>query len=252
MIATEKAGIIKAGIPAIVGKHQNRTDEIFRFKAELEQTKLVFAQDNFSLVNLDTVGAKQPKLHFDIYKNDRPWISNVRCPLTGSYQAENIITVIQTIDELIRQGFDIRKNHIIKGLNDVIKSTGIMGRWQILNNEPRAICDTGHNEDGVSRITAQIKAQDFKHLHFVLGMVNDKDISKILALLPKNATYYFCKADVPRGMPAENLQKEAAKKKLQGKVYESVPKAYEAALNAAKQDDLVFVGGSTFTVAEVV
>jgi dihydrofolate synthase / folylpolyglutamate synthase len=251
MIASEKAGIIKPGVPVVIGRRQSSTDEIFCYKAELEETRIVFAGDHYRAENPELAGTTRAKLMMDIYREGVPYIRKLRCPLTGLYQQENIVTVMQVTEELIRMGFDIRKNHIVKGVNDVVKQTGLLGRYQVLGHAPLVICDTAHNPDGVRRVMEQLGRESYRRMHFVLGMVGDKDMTKVLKLFPSDAIYYFCKADIPRGMDAKVLSEVAGLAGLQGKVYPSVWDAYRAALAAAAPDDLVFAGGSTFTVAEV-
>ncbi len=251
MIASEKAGIIKPGIPVVVGRHQASTDEILCYKAELEGTRLVFAPDHYSIRQMDFTGTTRTKLIADIDRNGIPYLKGLRCPLTGRYQAENIVTVLQIVEELIMQGYDLRKNHIFKGINDVIKLTGFQGRYQVLQRSPLVICDTAHNAEGVASVLDQLLLEQHQQFHCVLGMVNDKEISKVLKLFPSTGTYYFCKADIPRGYDARLLKKAAAVYGLRGNYYGSVGEAYQAALQAAEEEDLVFVGGSTFTVAEV-
>lgn len=251
MIAAEKAGIIKPNAPVVIGRHNPATDEIFRYKTELEETRITFAEDHYHAKNVEFAGTTKSKLIMDIERNNFPFISGLRCPLTGLYQVENIITVMQVIDEIIRQGYDIRKNHIIKGTNDVIKQTSLMGRYQILMRDPLVICDTAHNPEGISSVLQQLMLEPHKRLHFVLGVVGDKDLQKILKLMPRSADYYFCKADIPRGLDAKELSLQASACGLKGRVFPSVQAAYQAATVAASHDDLIFIGGSTFTVAEV-
>lgn len=251
MIAAEKAGIIKPGVPVVVGKKQKSISDIFAYKAELENTQIIYAEDKYKAENVDIVGTVKPKLIMDVYRNDHPYIKGLRCPMIGYYQKENIITTIQVIDELIRMGYDIRKNHIVKGVNDVIKTTGIRGRYQILQHEPLVICDTAHNAEALRSVLKQLTSERFNKMHFILGVVNDKDIKKILKLLPSEAIYYFCKADIPRGKDAEELMAEAVSGGLKGETYPTVQAAYKEAIKRADPDDLVYVGGSTFTVAEV-
>jgi dihydrofolate synthase / folylpolyglutamate synthase len=251
LIAAEKAGIIKPHVPAVIGKRQSSTEEIFQYKAEMEEAPLLFAQDNFEVRNIDFAGTHKGKLVMDIYRNGFPYIKGLRSPLTGLYQIENIVIIMQVVQEMIRMGYDIRKNHIIKGINDVIRQTGLMGRYQILDRQPLVICDTGHNQDGLRMVMQQLQSETFDRMHFVLGVVGDKDLKEVLKLLPKHALYYFCKADIPRGLDVGVLQELAYSAGLRGMVFPSVRAAYEAALKAASVRDLVFVGGSTFTVAEV-
>ena len=178
--------------------------------------------------------------------------NNLECELLGNYQKKNIATVLCSLHEINKVGFAITKEDIQKGMRNVIKQTGLLGRWQILSRQPLVIADTGHNEAGINEVLSQLKLTPHKKLHFVLGMVSDKDISKILKMLPKTATYYFCKANIPRALPAEELFLQAKKVGLKGKVYACVQDAFIAAKANALKEDLVFVGGSTFTVAEVV
>ncbi len=251
MIAAEKAGIIKEGIPVVIGRHHPDTDDVFEYKAELEETRLVYAQDHYRIANYSIAGSIRGKLIVDIERNGKLYLSDVRCPLTGSYQKENIVTVMAVVEELINSGYDIRKNHILKGINDVIKQTGLTGRYQVLGHSPLRICDTAHNPDGIKMVMEQLRGESFRKLHFVLGVVSDKDIREILKLFPKDAIYYFCKADIPRGLDAGILQEQASNYGLKGNVFNSVAEAYRTACLAADPEDLVFTGGSTFTVAEV-
>jgi dihydrofolate synthase/folylpolyglutamate synthase len=188
----------------------------------------------------------------DITKNKQPYLKDLNLDLGGMYQSRNICTVLQTAELLQEKGFELNRKNIRKGLASVRKSTGLAGRWQLLGKNPSIICDAGHNTDGIHEIVTQIAKTAFKKLHMVIGVVNDKDVSKMLALLPKKATYYFCKADIPRGMDSKLLKKEAVKKGLNGKSYASVNEALENAKMNAGIDDLIFIGGSTFVVAEVV
>ena len=172
------------------------------------------------------------------------------CPLKGIYQDKNLLTAYQTL-KIEGLSLKINEEDIRKGFRNVIRLTGLQGRWQTLRRNPKVICDVGHNEAGIEYIIEQLKVEEFKVLHWVLGMVNDKDAESILRLLPKEAIYYFCKANIPRGLDAVELQQKAMSFGLHGDVYPSVKDAYNAALDAAREYDLVFVGGSTFVVAEV-
>lgn len=251
LIAAEKAGIIKPGVPAVIGRKQKETDEIFLYKAELEETTITYAEDHFKVTEWDFAGQNKGKLVLNIQRNGQKYLSGVRCPLTGRYQLENIVTVMQVVEELTKQGFDIRKHHITKGINDVIKQTGLLGRYQIIGRDPLIICDTAHNSDGIQQVMAQLAEEPFRKLHFVLGMVGGKDLKSVLRLLPKEAKYYFCKADIPRGLDANLLHQQAFAAGLRGEIYGSVQEALNSAKQFAGADDLIFVGGSTFTVAEV-
>ncbi len=246
LIAAEKAGIIKTGVPVIIGETQEEVKDVFLEKARKIGANLVFADQNFSQIpNSD--------IQYLSFKNKNEIIiSNIDCPLKGNYQKKNFISVLQTIDQLRLSGkFIIDDESIRNGFKDVIRDTGLRGRWEILSENPKIICDVGHNEAGILEILESLKNVKYQKLHWVLGMVNDKDIEHILQMLPKNATYYFCKADIPRGLDTAILSEKAHHAGLKGKSYESVKDAYLEAKKNAKENDLVFAGGSTFTVAEI-
>jgi dihydrofolate synthase/folylpolyglutamate synthase len=163
----------------------------------------------------------------------------------------NKITVMTAIQLLKKQGWKISEEAIKFGLHHVVDTTGLMGRWQQLREQPKVICDTAHNKEGLSIVLNQIERESYNNLHIVLGVVSDKDLGKILPLFPKNALYYFCKPNVPRGLDANLLAEGARKFKLKGKIYKSVKSAYAGALKNSEKDDFIYVGGSTFVVAEV-
>ena len=225
-IAYEKAGIIKPNIPVVIGETQSETKTIFKEIAAKNKSKIIFADQEIT----------------QTYKSD----------LQGSYQSRNLITVLQTIKELQLLGYKISEKNIQKGLMNVIKNTGLMGRWQQLHSNPKVICDTGHNRDGLKYVMDQISKEHFDALHIVFGGVNDKDLSSIIDLLPKQATYYFCKPNIPRGLDADELKQAFSDFGFYGEVYNSVDEAYKTALNVAKPSDFIFVGGSTFVVAEII
>ncbi|MCK9421377.1 MAG: bifunctional folylpolyglutamate synthase/dihydrofolate synthase [Bacteroidales bacterium] len=252
-IATEKAGIIKTDIPVVIGETQSDTEEVFRHKAQSCNSPVFFADALFTAVNTHAEGRdKSRRLVLDITRMGTPYLPNLHSPLTGNYQRKNIITVMGVCEGLNSLGFDLSPAIIRTGIKNVIRKTGLAGRWQIIGLDPLTICDTGHNEGGLKEVVAQIAATPFDHLHFVIGMVNDKHLAPILKILPKDATYYYCKPDIPRGLVAETLEKSAIRAGLHGLVYPSVKAAYEAARKAAFSKDLVFVGGSNFVVAEVI
>jgi len=225
-IATEKAGIIKKGIPVIIGRSTNDTTPVFKEIAKTLQSPLYFAEEYNS----------------QIYPSD----------LTGNYQKENIKTVLQTIDVLKSKEWNINNKTIKKGLKNVIKNTQLLGRWQILQQEPKVICDTAHNEDGITAVIRQLKKEKYNELHIVLGMVNDKDLNTILPLFPIEASYYFCKPDISRGLDEKVLQKKASVFNLIGKTYNSTKLAYKTAIQNATKKDVIYIGGSTFIVAEII
>ena len=225
-IAFEKAGIIKPKIPVVIGEYTNETRTVFLNKAKTSSSELFFASD--------------------IIEETFP------SALMGNYQEHNKKTVLQTIQILNSQNeFIITEEQIKNGLLNVIKNTGLFGRWQQINEFPKVICDTAHNKHGLTIVLHQIQNEIFDTLHFVLGVVNDKDLDDILPLFPKKAIYYFCRPDIPRGLDASFLQQKALEFGLIGEVYNSVSEAYNKALKAAKKSDFVYVGGSTFVVAEI-
>jgi dihydrofolate synthase/folylpolyglutamate synthase len=186
----------------------------------------------------------------DIIRNDQPFIPSLKSPLTGQYQLKNIRTVLQVAECLNTAGFDIPRDQISKGIFHVIKNTGIEGRWQVLCKDPLTICDVGHNKEGITEVLEQINITPHRQLHFVFGMVADKNMNDILSLLPKDARYYFCKAAIPRGLDQHVLAKQAKSFHLAGAAYPSVTDAVHDAQKNALKDDMVFIGGSTFVVAE--
>ncbi|HAV53772.1 MAG TPA: tetrahydrofolate synthase [Aequorivita sp.] len=224
-VAVEKAGIIKDRVPVIIGETSPETKRVFEEIALERNAPIVFAEMNDA----------------STYSSD----------LKGSYQQKNIRTVISILRMLQKKGWNISEENIQKGLMNTVKNTGLMGRWQILGQAPKVICDTAHNREGLQIVLDQLASEDFQNLHIVLGVVSDKDLASILPLFPKDATYYFCRPNIPRGLDASLLLSRARGFGLIGQEYISVSKAYEAALKAALPQDLVFVGGSTFVVAEV-
>lgn len=249
LIAAEKAGIIKHKTPVIIGETQIEVKTVFDEKAAQMQSKITFADHIFDANKMQT--ADSSVQIFDIWKDSNLYIDQLEISLLGAYQKKNIITAVCALDHL-KQHFEISETDIRDGFANVVRKTGLMGRWQIMCRNPLAIADTGHNVDGLKEVVYQLRMMHYDHLHFVLGVVNDKSIDAMLQLLPRQATYYFCKADIPRGLAAEILAEQAFEIGLRGRVYDSVRDAYFSALNAARPSDLVFVGGSTFVVAEVV
>ncbi len=225
-IAAEKAGIIKSKIPVVIGSSVAATQRVFEEVAKEQSSRLYEAS----------------KYTKKIYSSD----------LKGSYQKENSKTVLQTLEILIEKGWGISEDAIASGLSNVMKNTGLLGRWQILQEHPKVICDTGHNAEGLRYVFEQLQAEQYRNLHCVIGVVDDKDLSRILPLFPKDARYYFAKPEISRGLDATILQQKAQIYGLQGMYYSDVEQAYKTALSIATPDDVVFVGGSTFVVAEVV
>lgn len=226
LIAAEKAGIIKSNIPVIIGEYTNDTREVFISKAKQENAAIYFASDLIE--------------------------ENYPSALLGDYQRHNKKTVLQTLKVLQSQNkFFISQENIINGFQNVINTTHLQGRWQILQKKPKVICDTAHNKNGLEIVMQQLQKELFSQLHIVLGVVNDKDLDEILPLFPQKAKYYFSKPNIPRGLEASILQEKASEFGLHGLIYDSVIIAYEKALQVASSDDLIYIGGSTFVVAEI-
>lgn len=251
-IGAEKAGIIKKEVPVVIGQTQKETASIFKTKAKKMQSPIFFADKTYKIEFSNQDEDAPGKIEVDVLRKKLPYLKNLVVDLGGWYQTVNIATALQTCEILEEKGFELNRKNIRKALMNIKKLTGFAGRWQVLGKNPLIIADTGHNVDGLKLVVQQIKATPHKHLHFVMGMVQDKDISKALALLPVNASYYFCKPDIPRGLDAMVLREQAANFKLKGNIYPTVKKALDAAVKKAGKNDLVFIGGSTFVVAEIV
>ena len=251
LIASEKAGIIKSNVPVVVSEKQPETFEVFHLKALGMQSVIRYAEDEIRWENVR-----------EEFHDGRPWLMaetwwakeklSIQSPLAGNYQLKNLAGVLTALDRLKQQGWKISKSTVEAGIRKVIENTGLHGRWEMLSEQPRVFCDTGHNEAGVREVLKQIAKTPHQQLYLVWGMVSDKDVSKVLSLLPKDAQYYFCKAQLPRALDAKMLQEKALENGLKGKAYTSVRNALKAAKKAAQTNDLVVVGGSTFVVAEVV
>jgi dihydrofolate synthase/folylpolyglutamate synthase len=225
-IASEKAGIIKSKTPVVIGAMRPEAREVMIQTAFQQHAPMI----------------------------DAALISSTLIPsgeLQGHYQIENRATAFMALRTLAALGWRVNEEHIAQGFQQVVELTGLLGRWQKLHDSPLTIADVAHNEDGIRTVLEQLQRTPHKQLHFVLGLVGDKDVTRVLKLLPQSATYYFCKADIPRGLDAEMLKEQASEFQLRGESYSSVKQAYETACGAANDDDLVFVGGSVFTVAEV-
>jgi dihydrofolate synthase/folylpolyglutamate synthase len=245
-IAREKAGIIKKNIPIVIGQTQNEVSQIFIDHAKQANSEIFFADQHFqahitgamSFLEVEVSSLSGSK---QIFKLD----------LTGSYQTYNLITVLQAIEVLNKSQWKIEEYHIHESLKNVRDLTGLQGRWHTISTKPLTICDVGHNEDGIKRIVETLSMVIYNNLHIIFGVVADKNLESVLPLLPKNASYYFCKADSPRSMHEIDLLKFAISKGLKGTSYSSVNEALKGAQNQAKENDLVLVTGSTFVVAEV-
>ena len=261
-IATEKAGIIKQKVPVVIGEADKITEPIFSQKAKALKSKIYFASKMLkaSLAGNEKINTQLTINHFlKAYRYIKVDISdwkgkliykNLKLDLTGHYQLKNVVTVIQSIS-LLKKEFNISDKQLRKGLSTVSKTTGLAGRWHVISKYPLAIADTAHNQAGIREVMEMLRLIKYERLHFILGMVNDKELSKVLSMLPGDAIYYFCKAAIPRGLDAKILADESGKFGLKGNVYRSVKTALIKAKTNAGIKDLIFIGGSTFTVAEV-
>lgn len=246
-IGREKAGIIKPRVPVVVSQYQSETGPLFNAVAKDLKAPIEFADKNYKILE-STVTDKF--LHLKILNKKTEQAEEYDLDLKGNYQGKNLLGVLNVLDFIEKAGFIIEHENVITALKQVSKLTGLMGRWQQLSEKPLIIADTGHNEDGILQVIDNIKAVEHNNLHMVFGAVNDKDITKILSLLPKNATYYFVKANIPRALDENELQQQAQKLKLNGKAYTNVEKGLNAAKKAYRKGDLIFVGGSTFVVGD--
>lgn len=242
-IAFEKAGIVKHQVPVIISERLGEVEEVFISKARESDAEIFFASDDILL--------KQEGEGFDVYQDKKLWLKDINPGLKGRYQRMNIPGVLEGVIRLRQKGFEISDEAIRKGILEVVSLTGLKGRWQKLRDRPLTICDTAHNPAGIKEVVDQINLTPHHHLHFVFGVVKEKDITEVLRLLPKEATYYFCEAKIPRALNADLLAKEASASGLHGKVIKDVNDAYNEATRNAGDGDLVFIGGSTFVVAEV-
>jgi len=250
-IAFEKAGIIKPNIPAVVGEKQDEVAGVFLRKARETNSELIFASEQWQV---KANPSSEPLLSISVKPlvGENPKTFDLKLDLVGTYQLKNIKTVLSAVACLRNLNFSISQKHLETALSEVQQLTGFSGRWQTLGRAPLIICDTGHNEDGIREVLRNIRNTSYKSLHMVIGMVRDKDIHKILQLLPKDAYYYFCQPQIERAKPVEELLEEARFEGLEGTSYPSVAAALQAAKTTASPEDLIFVGGSTFVVAEIV
>jgi dihydrofolate synthase/folylpolyglutamate synthase len=244
-IAAEKAGIVKTNTPVVISQTQKEIKSVFIEKAKHGNASIYFADQTYKL---KTTYLKQGRRVVELSRAGK--ILKYSLDLTGTYQVSNLLGVLQTIELLSKKGFTVTATQLKHGLGSVCASTNFTGRWQTLSKKPLIIADTGHNEDGIKQVIKNIKQIPFNQLHMVIGVVNDKDVSTVLNLLPKKAKYYFVKASIPRALDAVELQQKASEFKLKGISYADVKSGLEAAVANAGKNDLVFVGGSTFVVAD--
>ncbi len=248
-IAAEKAGIIKPKVPVVIGEMPTYVRSVFLTRAQELDSPIYLANLLYQVNNLSFT--PDNKLIFDVYRSGSLFYQDLRFGLSGLYQRQNVPVILQTLEVLQRrEGLNISESEIYRGFGNVVENTGIMGRWQILSRQPLVVVDAGHNEDGVKAVMSQVKSQKYKTLHIVFGMVNDKSPDRILRLLPQDAKYYFTRASVERAMAPEVLEQSAAAYRLNGGIFSDVPAAVNKALKNAKKDDMIFIGGSTFVVAD--
>jgi len=249
LIAKEKAGIIKSNTPAVISERQTEVELVFKTKASAEKSPLVYADEKVRMIEI--LDGASPTFTFNVYCEEELVLEKLQPALKGDYQKKNIPGVITTIIMLKELGYRITWQNVRDGIENVVSLTGLKGRWQKIGENPLIICDTGHNVDGLAEVVKQIRKQKFRNLFIVLGMVKDKDVSNVLALLPTEAYYFFCQASIPRALYANLLCEKATFRGLRGEVIPDVNKAVAAAKSRASKEDFIFIGGSTFVVGEV-
>lgn len=242
-IAFEKAGIMKRGIPAIIGETTPETKEVFLSHAAAMETPLHFAEEKKPLICATPAD--------EGYEYTTTIYGNIKGELGGEYQIKNTNTILTAIGILKEKGYKIDGKAIQEGFRNVTSLTGLMGRWQKVGENPRTVCDAGHNIGGIGYIVEQLKKQKCRQLRIIFGMVNDKDISSVLAMMPKDAAYYFTQASVARALPCRELKKQASTYGLEGCCYNNVSEALKTAYREADKDDFIFIGGSCFIVADL-
>ena len=248
MIAYEKAGIIKPNTPVVIGESKAETKNIFLQKAKECNAPIVFADEQFAV---EESVLKNNELAVKVSEKGNNNKEEYILDLNGIYQQKNLLTVIAAVDQLQNRGFILEQKNISSALSSVKELTGLHGRWDMIRQEPMVVLDVAHNEDGIKQLLQQISFTDFEKLHIVFGIVKDKDANKILSLLPKNATYYFTRAQIPRALPETELAEKAKAYDLDGEKYDEVNEALEAAVRNACKKDLIMVCGSVYLVGEV-
>jgi dihydrofolate synthase/folylpolyglutamate synthase len=247
-VAVEKAGIIKRDVPVVISETSAFSEEVFKSKAKESHSEIFFADRNFRCIQDDFNYAKGTRA-FTITDLLTEKQLKGEIPLGGDYQAKNLQGVFQAC-RILERNFCLQDENVLRGIRDVITNTSLKGRWQVMNKRPLIICDTGHNKEGLEYTLRQINRIPKSELHFVIGFVNDKDISSVLPMFPADAKYYFTRASVPRALNEKILRSMAKESGLTGKCYPDVKAAIKAARNSASGDDLIYIGGSTFIVAD--
>lgn len=241
-IASEKAGIIKQNVPVVVGETTNETKIVFENKAHEMKSLIRFAEEEHEIISLERTNGEV------VYQTQT--FGSIKATLTGACQIKNTATILTAVKELQNSGYHINTEHVKSGFQNVCRLTGLQGRWQKMSTKPDVICDTGHNLAGIEYIVKQLNEYEAENIRIVIGMVNDKDVTGVLSILPRNAIYYFTKASVQRAMNENDFYEKATVAGLRGKKYPDVRSAFEAATAEASEKDLIFVGGSTFIVAD--
>jgi dihydrofolate synthase / folylpolyglutamate synthase len=249
-IAREKAGIIKKNVSVVIGESQKATNHVFINKAKEMESPIYFASHIYHVNN--EIKRDEHAQTFQVFKDNQLLFPDLKIDLLGIYQKKNILAALQAIEVLQQRKFKIKQNHIYQGFYTAAKSTGLLGRWQTIGQNPLTICDTGHNEAGIAEFLEQIKLINYNQLHIIFGIVEDKDIDKILEMLPIKAHYYFCRASIPRALDEKILKQKASLFGLEGKSYPTVQLALEIARQKAQEDDFIYIGGSNFVVAEAI
>jgi len=247
-IAIEKAGIIKQSVPVIIGESDSRTDNVFIKTAQRKSSAIYFA-DKIYNTGHGVYTADEMQV-FNVEKEGHIFYPNLKADLLGAYQNKNLITTLASIDLLRENGFEIADIDIYNGLKKVITNTGFYGRWQVMGHNPHIVCDNAHNSEGLKQVIAQIETTPCRDLHMIVGFVKEKNIDDFLKFFPRDAVYYFTKPDIPRGLDENIIMEKAGKHNLKGKTYKSVGEAFHAARSSATRDDMIFVGGSTYIVAD--
>jgi dihydrofolate synthase/folylpolyglutamate synthase len=248
-IAREKAGIIKPGIPVVIGETLPETRRVFLSKAQECISPIHFADQERMISNWETKA--NHLLTVEVASRHKPTHQVYSLELTGHYQTKNLLTVLEAVSVLNSRGWNLDENTVKKALAHTKKLTGLHGRWEIIHQHPTVILDVGHNVDGIKQIVRQLEETEPPHLHIILGMVKDKDITAVLHLLPKTARYFFTKAQIPRALPEDELKQAANEAGLVGQAYPEVNQALRAALSAAGKEEMILVCGSVFLVGEV-
>lgn len=248
-IALEKAGIIKQDVPVIIGESHKETRDVFIKKAQECDSELFFADQEYQIdYAMYSVDDKQV---FNVKSMNTIIYKDLKLDLLGAYQQKNLLPALKCLDLLKQKGYEITDRSLYQGLESIVPNTGLKGRWQILSHNPTIVCDTAHNVEGISYILDQINQTAYKNLHIVFGVVDDKKIDRILEMLPREAEYYYTKARIPRALDQEILKAKAIEHQLKGDSYSEVSLAVKKAKKNAESNDLIFIGGSTFVVAEV-